>query len=297
MPYIVREGDPLPWFQGTSNALGSLMDLAMNDRRNAQGAAREEAQYGRQRQASAEDFTRNRAAQQEDYATRRADENARDLRNFGQTKELQGQAQTFQQQLAEARRQQELADVERKRSEDLSQGEEFLRASGLAEEVPGSILFQNPPTQVPKLGLEASKALAANKRMMEQSQMSAAEREADNQRLAAIAAETARHNRATEALRSRSKPMQPPEQKAAAENAGRYLTMYQTMLRSFLSNPEAKKKLTNEGWSEEMLRARIQTLGNTIQRNSPMAGGPPVDSPASNDGLSDDELDALLLGG
>ena len=306
MPYIVREGDPLPWFQSTSNALGSLIDVAMNDRRNAQGAAREEAQYGRQRQASAEDFTRNREAQQADYATRRTDENARDLRNFGQTKELQGQSQAFQQQLAEARRQQEMADAEQKRTQDLAQGEEFLRASGLAQEVPGSMLFENPPTQVPRLGLEASKALAANKRMMEQNAAMMQERAIDNERMNRGLTQRGQQFDQTQGFRERQFAEQlRANQAREAQAVAKLSPMDQAKVKDWddeisylyrlLDDPETAKKPQRGESIRQQIEAASQQKRSIIERA--MVSRPQAAPTAAPNDISDDELDARLLGG
>lgn len=77
MPYLVKEGDPAPWFTGTINSLGGLADMAMRD---ADAARRERLAIQADQRAAAE----QRARMAEDQQFRRE----MDAANFGQQKEL-----------------------------------------------------------------------------------------------------------------------------------------------------------------------------------------------------------------
>ena len=77
MPYLVKEGDPAPWFTGTTNALGGLADMALRD---ADAARRERlAIQSEQRQVADQQA---RMVQEQQFRQ------AMDATNFGQQKEL-----------------------------------------------------------------------------------------------------------------------------------------------------------------------------------------------------------------
>lgn len=314
MPYIVREGDPLPWFQGTSDALGSLIDVAMRDRQSNQAAARDEAAFGRQRQAAGEDYTRNRAAAKEDYTTRQADENTRDLRNFGQQRDLIGMRQQY-----------ETEQANRARTEDADAATTLAPMLNLPVEAPmaGGAAGPGPMANYGKMGTKGVLAIAQNQRALADDQRQGVALE----QRAGTAAELADYRNRSLGLREQG--MQgtqdyrnqmlglsadrlaemkrgAAERKAARDAAVKRLAPDQQIKvqqwdreLDYLYKLRDDEELRNtEGWTAQQV---LDEIANAEAQQRAIVGSatqqPVQPSPASYDGLSDDELDARLLGG
>lgn len=267
MPYIVREGDPLPWFQGTSDALGSLIDVAMRDRQSNQAAARDEAAFGRQRQAAGEDYTRNRAAAKEDYTTRQADENTRDLRNFGQQRDLIGMRQQY-----------ETEQANRARTEDADAATTLAPMLNLPVEAPmaGGAAGPGPMANYGKMGTKGvlaiaqnQRALADDQRMSDQNAAMQAERMADNERQDAALQGTGDYQK--QVLELRRKQMEnaarggaataykpSPVQVQNAQNAEKQSAYYAGLARSWQTNEKARDQMIAQGQTLENLVAQAQ---------------------------------------
>lgn len=178
MPYLVKEGDPAPWFTGTINSLGGLADMALRD---ADAARRERLMIQSEQRQAADQTARMQADQQ----FRRE----MDQTNYGQQVQLSrlnDQQQNQRMNVADQRKAEEEAKKLQQDQTDARSLQGFAEAAGLLPReaaMPEGVA--GPGSRLPLLNRPEDARTAISAYGQQQGrQATAADKEADNARQA-----------------------------------------------------------------------------------------------------------------